>query len=178
MAADWKTAPKHQPPNTWEPSLMHTRSTQDTWPGGPQGLRTLQRWRIPDPVAPIYVTRYQTRLKTNKQAERDEKGGDNPRTIRFIPHKNHSIIMSKAYMGEYKGWKCHNPLLLKRGIRWGPYWNALSCEPIITCVTLDTLRQSLHTCDTKLVAGVSSGRLQKGHQHLKTHSHGSRLLTC
>lgn len=38
-----------------------------------------------------------------------------------------------------------------------PYWNALPCEPIITCVTLHTLRQSLHTYNTKLLAAVGAG---------------------
>lgn len=38
--------------------------------GGRSGSQNLQRWRTPDPAAPrSHVTRYQTWLKTNKQAE-------------------------------------------------------------------------------------------------------------
>ncbi len=82
---------------------------------------------------------------------------------------------------------CNESLPLKL---LSPHWNALSCEPILTCVTLDTLRQSLHTYNTKLQAPLRAGCgkaisiWRHTHTHTHTHIHTfdmlklSLFLTC
>lgn len=83
--------------------------------GGAQGLKTFKD-------GGLLILQHQdlmsqdTRLDWRPTNKLRWKGSENPRTIRFIPHIKHNRIMLKAYMGEYKGWKCHNPPLPQRHV--------------------------------------------------------------
>lgn len=152
-----------QTPTTWETSLVQTWSTQ--------GPCRIHDWgELASTKISAKLTRSQTLLSPVVKM-------GHVAILEILDificgyRKQHNMIMLSHWIHqELCEWKSKNYRSKQRlQIRFSqttdhcnkrfplkvlhPHWNALSCEPIITCVTLDTLRQSLHTCNTKVLAG-------------------------